>query len=335
MTDLKQFKANLEGQIKESDQVFITPHVNADFDAIASAIGFSQIAAKCNRPNYIFMCDEPYKIEPGVKTIIEEYQCQTHFISLDKYRKIKGENDLLIATDVNKDYLIACREYLANFRRIAILDHHKPDEHTITSDNICIPTPISSTCEAMYNLLCQFGVKYDDLVATYLLAGIYLDTDKLKKGCTPKTFEIVAKLMKKGASLEKVQEYFAEEFKNDQKIQSLVQKTILETFTYALAIETGDITYTREDLAKVADKLLSYKAVDASFAVGKIDDSTVSISARSKGKLDVSQIMAMLAGGGNVYSAATKIQHTDIEEVGKQLTKALHPTYYVDPETNK
>ena len=38
--------------------------------------------------------------------------------------------------------------------------------------------------------------------------------------------------------------------------------------------------------------------------------------------------MQTLNGGGNEYSAATKIKDNDIKEVEKQLKKALTPTFY-------
>ena len=236
----------------------------------------------------------------------------------------------MITTDTNKSNLIGCSDYLDQFKRVITLDHHDVGEQTISTNFQYISTEVSSTSEMMVDLLCQFGIKYDSDIANYLLSGIYLDTDKLQKRMSPKTFQIVSKLLTKGANLEKVQEFFAEDFKNDQKIWALIQKTVLFTNTYAVAIEDSDTIYTREDLAKVADKLLNYRAVDASFAVGKVDENVVSISARSRGRVDVSKIMSLMAGGGNVYSAATKIEDESTEEIGKTLIKTLKPGFFVE-----
>lgn len=328
--DIKEFKLILEEKIKTSSQVFITPHVGVDFDAIASAIGFSLISKKLSRPSYIFIYEDGNRIEPGVKLITEEYGNNVSFISIDRYKKLKGDNDLLIVTDTNKRNLIGCRDYLDEFKNIIVLDHHKTDENTIPNNALYIPEAVSSTSEVMVDLLCKFGIKYDCNVANYLLAGIYLDSDKLRKGVTSKTFRVVSKLIEKGANFEKVQEFFAEDFKSDQKIQDLVQKTIFITYTFAVAFENGDTVYSKEELAKVADKLLSYKMVDASFAAGNIDDDTISISARSSGKIDVSQIMKAMDGGGNIYSAATKVKDEDILDVKKKLLKKLKPSFSTD-----
>ena len=39
--------------------------------------------------------------------------------------------------------------------------------------------------------------------------------------------------------------------------------------------------------------------------------------------------MKELGGGGNRYSAATKLTDTNIEEVGKRLIKLIEPPYIV------
>ena len=64
--------------------------------------------------------------------------------------------------------------------------------------------------------------------------------------------------------------------------------------------------------------LLKYK-VDAAFAIGNIGNDTISISARSKEKVDVGAVMQELAGGGNQFSGATKLKDITSEEAGKKL----------------
>ncbi len=330
--ELKEFKIKLEKAITQSDQVFIAPHLGPDFDAIASAIGFALIAQSFDKPTHIFICDDTSKIEPGVKSIIEECQTQVNFIDLNQYQKLKGKNDLLIVTDTNKINLVGCYEYLENFTDIIILDHHQTDTNTIATNTICIPQNISSTSEAMVDLLCWFDIKYKENVANYLLAGIYLDTKKFTTNVQAKQFKIVSKLMKKkGASLAKVQEWFAEEFKNAQKIQGLVSQAVIDTISYAIAFDCTDRIYTKEELAKVADQLSQFKAIDFTFAGGYISKNTISISARGNGKIDVGMIMTELGGGGNIHSAATKIEDdkTTIEEVKKHLTRILKPGFFI------
>lgn len=134
--------------------------------------------------------------------------------------------------------------------------------------------------------------------------------------------------MENGASNCVIDNWFAEDFESDKKVLDLVGKTRLYKYSFAVVLAEEDCEYTREELAKVADYLLKY-GVDASFAVGKIDESVVSISARSKEKVNVGEVMKELDGGGNRYSAATKITDKSIEEVGKQLVKLIESPYVI------
>lgn len=327
MQTIKEFKSELETIIQEASTIFITPHVGVDFDAIASAIGIYLIAKKLDKPCYVIIDEEPHKMEVGVKSIMDECKDKVNFITLNKYQQLKGTNDVLIAVDTNKSYLVCCKEYLSDFAHIVLFDHHEEDSNTISSSLKYIQPEISSTCEMLVDLLSLFGVRYDKSIANYLLAGIYLDTNKLKKNTTCNTIKTVGKLMEKGASITDVNDFFKEDFVSDRRVQALVSRVNFINFTIAVAIAEDVENYTKEELAKAADYLLKFQA-DASFALGHTSETEVSISARSEGKIDVSMIMSFLNGGGHIYSAGGKIENQTLEEVGESLRKIILPTYY-------
>ena len=166
-------------------------------------------------------------------------------------------------------------------------------------------------------------------IADYLLAGIYLDTNKLSKNVSSETFRTVAKLVENGATLNRVTDLFVEDFVSDRKIQELVNKAKIMTFSVATASGDEDMEYTKEELAKVADYLLRY-GVDASFAIGNIGDGVLSISGRSKEKINVGAVMQVLGGGGNPYSGAVKISDTTIEQAEKNLIKVIKPPFSME-----
>lgn len=301
--------------------------MGVDFDAIAASIGLSLIVKKLGIPCYIIINDSSLKIESGVKLIIEEIGKKVNFINMDKYKQLSGNDDLLILADVNKTNLICCKDYLDKFKNIVIFDHHNVDENTVNREAKFIDKKFSSTSEIITELMSFYCIKYDKRIADYLLAGIYLDTNKLTKNVTAKTMGLVSKLISKGGSLDRVNEFFEEDFVSDRKVQDLVGKANFFTYTIATCIADDSVVYTKEELAKVADYLLKYK-VDAAFAAGFIDDELISISARSKGKIDVSEIMRDLGGGGNIYSAASKIESNDIAGISKKLEKKIKPDFY-------
>ncbi len=329
MKDIKKLKIYLEQRILSSDNVVIVPHKNPDFDAIASSLGLSLIARKFKKPSYIIVDDPIHKIESGVQTIIEQTREKGfNIVDRERYLQLPKDDELLILTDVNKKNLIYLNDDIISRQKdIIIIDHHSEDLNTVPANYKFIDLTASSACEILTKLLCAFKIKYDEDIANYLLAGIYLDTNKMMKNITSDTMKMVTKLLENKASNDKVADFFSEDFISDRKVQDLVSNA--EFFNYAVATVIGeeDREYTREELAKAADYLLKFK-IDAAFAIGKIEDDIVSISARSKGKIDVGEIMQGLNGGGNQCSAATKIENCTPKEAGKQLTKVIRPTFY-------
>lgn len=329
MQNIKNLKVYLESKILASNNVVIVPHIGIDFDAIASAIGLSQIAKKLKKPSCIVVDDPVYKIDSGVQTIIEDAKKDFLILTKEKYLQSSNPEDLFILTDVNKEYLISLKEEIKNQNNVVIIDHHNPDDKTIKSDYSLIDSTYSSASEILAQLMCQFKIKPTNEVANYLLAGIYLDTNKLTKNVNPETMKIVAKLLEYGANINYVTDLFTEDFISDRRVQDLVSKAKITTYSIAIALGDSDLEYTKEELAKVADYLLKYR-VDAAFSVGNVGENVIAISARSKEKVNVSEIMKQLNGGGHPYSAATRLTDCSIEDVGKRLQKIIEPTYYIE-----
>ena len=333
MQDSRTIKETLDKLLIENDKVFIVPHNRPDMDALASAVGMSLICKKNKKRNYIVIDDDIEKIEAATRKAIEEVNDSFDIIKVSDVRELIDDKSLMIAVDVNKDYLISTKKYLEEFNSILIIDHHKMDENTIKTPYTFIDERLSSTSEEVSRLLFLYGVKINKDIANYLLAGIILDTNKLSKNVSTETFLVATKLTSKGADATIANNMFLEDFEHDRAIQRLVDYTVFPTYIFAIACdkeENGRI-YEVEDIAKAADYLLKYQ-VNATFAIGYIDEETVSISARSKGIIDVSRIMRLFGGGGNEHSGAARIKGMSIKKVNDKLNEILIPTYNIDGE---
>ena len=130
-----------------------------------------------------------------------------------------------------------------------------------------------------------------------------------------------------GANINRVNDLFLEDFTSDRRVQDLVNRVEIVTYTIATILADEGINYTQEELAKAADYVLKY-GVDASFAVGNVGDGIVQVSARSPENINVGEVMKELGGGGNQASGAARITDSSVEEVGKRLRKVLEPTGY-------
>lgn len=331
MKTIKDLKVNLESKILSSKNIVIVPHTRIDIDAFASAIGISLVASKLQKTSTILIDDAAYSIDNSVKNIIEEAKRKFNIVNKDKYIKtVDKEENLFILTDVNKSNLICVSEEVKQIDKdnVFIIDHHDEGTTTIESNYKFIDTNASSASEIVVKLLNLFKIKYCPEVANYLLAGIHLDTNRLTKNTTSDTFKIIAKLMENGASNSVIDNWFTEDFESYKRVLELVSKAIIFKYNYAVVMADENSQYTREELAKVSDQLLRL-GVDAAFAIGNVDENLISISARSKERVNVGEVMKELGGGGNRYSAATKISDENIEEVGKRLVKIIEPPYII------
>lgn len=329
MIDIENLRVNFESKVLEADKVILIPHRIADFDAIASTIGLSLAAKKLKKQTRIIVDDKPYELDRGVQSIIKEAKQEHPIITKSKYLPIATKDDLFIMSDVNKSYLVTVSDLMQDPEKLIIIDHHEPDDKTVNSNYRFIDPSVSSASEVVTKLLTRMKIKIPANIANYLLSGIYLDTNKLTKNVTAETLLTASKLVEFGADTNAVMELFSEDFESDRRVQELVNRTKMITYKIAMMIADESSEYTTKELARSADYGQTY-GVDASFAIGKLDDDMIGISARSKEKIDVGELMHQLGGGGNQYSAACKIKDETVEEVGKKLEKLIRPTCYIE-----
>ena len=338
MKIIKELKNRIDELISEDNIVVITSHKGCDVDAISSCIAMKMICEKMKVKAYILMMEPKLRIENSVKMILDELPESIKLIDLQEMRDlIEGKNSLLIAMDVNKEELIPVDD-LELFKNILVIDHHDIGETTVKTDDLFIEVSSSSTCEIMYKLLDNYQIDLHLLpnLANYLLSGISLDTAKFTNNrTTSTTMKIVADLLKKGGDLNYANDLFIDDYEKDMKYLDLVRYATWKMYNISISInnENPDFIYDKEDLAKAADWMLKYKTTDASFALGlimdELDKLSVYISGRSKGIINIGEIMTQFGGGGNTTSGAAKIESRDVKEVKENLEKILRPGYFI------
>ena len=330
LEDVKVLKSVLEKHIRSSSKVFIIGHCGPDFDSFGAAIGLNAIVRNFYKKAYIIIDDDVSKIEPGVKRILDVEKDKYNIITKSEFEELADERSLLIVVDTNKKDMISIGDCLDKVRDIFVIDHHTEGEKSIDTQYKYIDLNSSSACEIIFDLINLYKIKIKENEANYLLAGISLDTKRFKKNTSSKTHDFAKKLIERGASIDYVNNLFLEEFESFCKISNLIVngtaiKKISESLltpiqiSFTLNRNAPKTTYLKEDLAKAADKMLKFNGIDASFALGYLDDGTVHISARSNRRVNVGAIMTELSGGGNIQNAGSRVVADDIFEVEKIL----------------
>ena len=318
---MEQFFDSLTSQIMNHESIIIMTHKNMDIDGFSSSLCLYNIISKMNKSCYIYM-NKNQNNEVIKKTIEKlknenyEYNCLTDLKEIN-------EDSLLIIVDVYKKHLIECEEMLDKVKDIIVIDHHIQDVDYIRNTNLVyINSNMSSVAEIMTEYSKYMNYELDSLLATIMLCAIEIDTNSFNFKTTDKTYEACAYLSRCGASTIVKQEllreskdtYFERQFYIEQSYQ--ISEHIIVCVIENKIIESSE-------LAIIADNLLQFEKIEASFAVGRVDSNTVGISARSIGNIDVQSIMSKMGGGGHLTDAATKINGQSIKECVDELTKLV------------
>lgn len=320
---IKQRK-ELKREIKRSDTIFLMAHKDMDLDALGSCIGLYTILTKKNKNCYIIIDDKQH--EMGVEKVLVELEGYLKIIkseNLDEKINKRERKNLLIILDTNKTDLVQSKEALKKIDRKLIIDHHDISKSTIKDTVKIIDNKISSTCEMITELIEYYDVEVEPYYATVLLAGIVLDTNNFTLKTTSDTYYSAYYLTCLGASAKKVQYLLKQDLEEYTERQKLLAD--IETINGKIAFTkaTQYTVYRREDLAKVADTLLFFNNIEASFVIGKIGKDTIGISARSLGSFDIVSILEKFGGGGDSYNGAAKVENATISKVEQMLKKAI------------
>ena len=317
-------KRILNKAIRNGKNIFLMAHKDLDLDALGSSIGMYMLLKQKRKNCYLIIDDINH--EPGVQKILRELEGCIKIIKgeeVEKYLHKNERKNLLIVLDTNREDLVQNKEILKKIETKLVIDHHEMGKGTIKNAHIINDTESSSTCEMITDLVEYYDIDVDPYYATTLLAGIVLDTNNFTLKTKPETYYAAYYLASLGASAKKVQYLLKQDLKDYTERQKLMAD--IETINNRIAFTkaTPYTIYRREDLAKVADTLLFFNNIEASFVIGKIGKDTIGISARSLGNYDISKIMVKLGGGGTSQNGAAKFEKTTISKVEQDLKKVL------------
>ena len=323
MSIIKERK-KLTKAIKNAKTIFLMAHKNLDLDALGSSIGMNMILKRKKKNCYLIIDDKNH--EAGVEKVLRELEGCIEIIkseNTDEYLYPRKSKNLLIILDTNKKDLVQSKEVLNKIENKLIIDHHDLGKTTIKDAIIIDDNKVSSTCEMITSLIEYYDVELESYYATILLSGIVLDTNNYTLNTTAETYYASYYLASLGASAKKVQYLLKQnidEYTERQKLLSGIE-TIDGKVAFTKA--TQHMQFRREDLAKVADTLLFFNNIEASFVLGKIGKDTIGLSARSLGNYDISKILVKLGGGGDTYNGAATFEKTTISKVEQTLKKLI------------
>jgi phosphoesterase RecJ-like protein len=301
--------------VNSAASILLVAHVNPDGDAVGSLVGLGlalreqgklvTMALDDGVPDYLHLL-------PGAETVVR--------------RLDSGHWDLLIALDSSDEQRIGLAgAYGRAHSRITInLDHH-PTNTYFGDYFLVIPTAVSST-EIVFDWLNHMAHPLSRAVATALLTGLVTDTVGFRiSSVTPRTLEIVQRLMQAGAQL------------HDIMMQTLDNKSYatVSMWKYALAtmqLKDGVIWVsitqdslrqsgadTNSDNGGLVNLLVNVDEAAVAAVFTELADGHIKMSFRCKPGYDVSQVAFSLGGGGHKQAAGATLPGALVEVQARVL----------------
>ncbi len=292
--------------LKKTDFTAIVMHRLPDCDTIGAAAAL-QLALSAQGTVCHLLCKD--EIPALYREIFGEIQVYPPGESIPFHRQI-------VSVDIASPALFGKgMEDCAKLTSLSI-DHHA--SHTPFAQNTLVLPNAAATCEILFDILCEMGVRITPQIATCLYCGIATDTGCFRhSNVTAHTLEVTAKLLRLGADAAKVN-YLLFDTKSKEKL-ALEQYIFshLEThFKDRCGLFVLPEAFIRKTGAKEADlnDLVNLAKVQRGIMIAimlrETDRNVYKVSVRTTAQSGISaaEICQTLGGGGHARAAGCTIK---------------------------
>ena len=317
----------ISDKIRSVDQVFVVGHKNLDMDALGSAVGMQLFSSNITENSYAVYDAEQMSpdIERAVKFLGKEGV--TKLLPLTDAMKLVTNRSLLILVDHSKTALTLSKDFYELFTQTIVIDHHRRDQDFPENAVITYIESGASSASELVTELIQFQNskknRLSRMQASVLMAGMMLDTKNFTSRVTSRTFDVASYLRTRGSDSIAIQEIAATDFEEYREVNELILQGRKLGSDILIAQAKDSTTYDTVVISKAADAMLAMSGIEASFVLAKNTQGFISISARSRSKINVQRIMEELGGGGHFNLAAAQIENMSLTEVGDKLTQLV------------
>ena len=317
----------ISDKIRSVDQVFVVGHKNLDMDALGSAVGMQLFASNITEDSYaVYDADQ---MSPDIERAINflEKEGVTKLLPLSDAMRLVTKRSLLILVDHSKTALTLSKGFYDLFTQTIVIDHHRRDQDFPENAVITYIESGASSASELVTELIQFQNskknRLSRMQASVLMAGMMLDTKNFTSRVTSRTFDVASYLRTRGSDSIAIQEIAATDFEEYREVNELILQGRKLGSDILIAQAKDSTTYDTVVISKAADAMLAMSGIEASFVLAKNTQGFISISARSRSKINVQRIMEELGGGGHFNLAAAQIENMSLSEAGEKLTQLI------------
>ena len=317
----------ISDKIRSVDQVFVVGHKNLDMDALGSAVGMQLFASNITEDSYaVYDADQ---MSPDIERAINflEKEGVTKLLPLSDAMRLVTKRSLLILVDHSKTALTLSKGFYDLFTQTIVIDHHRRDQDFPENAVITYIESGASSASELVTELIQFQNskknRLSRMQASVLMGGMMLDTKNFTSRVTSRTFDVASYLRTRGSDSIAIQEIAATDFEEYREVNELILQGRKLGSDILIARAKDSMSYDTVVISKAADAMLAMSGIEASFVLAKNTQGFISISARSRSKINVQRIMEELGGGGHFNLAAAQIENMSLTEAGEKLTQLI------------
>ena len=306
----------LDGLYDDYDNVVVMGHSYPDLDCYGASLGIYKRVCALGKACYIYLEGNDYSdiMNKAISSVSD-----VKYINSSNIDNLS--NMLLIVVDVhqadrleNKNIFDYCKDYV-------ILDHHIKDRKCPKGSKLLyINNSLSSMIELVTYYLDYSGVSIDSSIATIMLGGLEIDTNGYNLKTTSRTYKAASILVEMGADVVAKQELLKDSKDDYVKRADFIKNSY--TINGNVAVCALPNINKTETLAEIADSLLTFDNIEASFVVSMINDTDYGVSARSLGDIDILKTIRKLGGGGSTTSAGAKLNKS-LSEIKEIIIKSI------------
>lgn len=306
---------------KESQRIMVVSHIDPDGDALGTQLAFGTYLKDMGKE--VFMA--------------RDSQIPTKYMFLDNIENILSYDEFPDDLSIDTALVLECpnisriggaKIFLGNNVNIINIDHHCDNDNFGRIN--WLNTRASSVGEMAFEYFDTIGYNFDSSVAEQLYTAIMTDTGRFRFCSTsPRTMEIVARLLEKGADPQRICDnvYYS--------LKPTVLKLIGKVLNGIEFHNNGNIcvlTLTQEMLSAsgandsdsegLVDFSLYSKDVIGGALFKEIGSDTTKVSLRSKDNVNVAELAAKFDGGGH-FNAAGCTLSMPLEKAKIEIIKLL------------
>lgn len=285
--------------LENNDNFLILTHAHPDGDTLGCGFALCEALQLLGKKAYVRCSDPMPKNCTYLGTLCDE----------------DVETDNIIAVDVADAKLLG-KDFEERFggRVRLCIDHH--GSNRLYAENTLLDSSAAAACEIVLEVIRALGVSVTKTIANCIFTGLTTDTGCFRySNVTPRTMRMAADMIECGAENARINVIM---FETKTKTYVALERLALESMNMHFDGKCAYITITQEMFRKsgsdesevdaIAAKPRQIEGVLVGVTMREKTDGTFKVSMRSHEDVNVSDICAMMGGGGHARAAGCTVK---------------------------